>query len=29
MRGLDPASLDKGLQYALPDAPTRPAIEAI
>ena len=25
----DPAGLDKGLQYALPDAPTRPAIEAI
>jgi len=28
-RGLDPAGLDKGLQNALPDAPARPAIEAI
>lgn len=27
--GLDPAGLDKGLQNALPDAPARPAIEAI
>jgi len=28
-RGFDPTGLDKGLQNALPDAPARPAIEAI